>query len=69
MRFVLYMEVLGGRKLKKLMMLAALLAMVLVAAAPALAQDAVIEGDSEESSNEVSATAGDNSQVALNDCE
>ncbi|QIN80257.1 hypothetical protein GBA65_18985 [Rubrobacter marinus] len=55
--------------MKKLMMLAALLAMVLVAAAPALAQDAVIEGDDESVTDETSATAGDNSQVAVNDCE
>ncbi|QIN79241.1 hypothetical protein GBA65_12750 [Rubrobacter marinus] len=55
--------------MKKLMMLAAMLAMALVAAAPALAQDAVIEGDDESSTDETSVEAGQYSQVAVNDCE
>ena len=62
--------------MKKLMMLAALLAMVLVAAAPALAQapsvDLGDEGDDNSSvqyGDEASATGGDQSQNAVNQCE
>ncbi len=52
--------------MRKLMMLAAMLAMMLVVAVPAFAQDATIEGDDESITNETSATVGDNSQLALN---
>ncbi len=46
-----------------------MLAMVLVAAVPAYAQDATIEGDGESTNNETFLLAGDNSQVALNGSE
>ncbi|QIN80154.1 hypothetical protein GBA65_18350 [Rubrobacter marinus] len=53
--------------MKKFTTVAATLAMVLVAAVPAYAQDATIEGDDNSESNETFLLAGDNSQVALND--
>ncbi|QIN78217.1 hypothetical protein GBA65_06500 [Rubrobacter marinus] len=53
--------------MRKLMMLAAVLAMMLATAVPAFAQDATIEGDDESVTEEIFLFAGDNSQVALND--
>ena len=59
--------------MKKLMMLAALLAMVLVAAAPALAQAPSVDLGDDNSTvqygDEASATGGDQSQNAVNQCE
>lgn len=58
--------------MKKIMMMAAMLAMMALAAVPALAQDATIEGDGDDGDVTISRTflsAGDGSQVALNDCE